>query len=205
MRYGEAVPPRPFLLPQVPPDPLEGVILTRLPHSRVRPLLLASVVLAMLLIAGCSGALASGGAASEANSPTNMAPDTTFQDQQADGMSLQAATRRVVEMPRWRRPGTSWPRTTTTWPRTTTSWPRTTTSWPRTTTTWPRTTTTQPTPTTAPPGGGGGGGSTSTEREVLALVNAERAKAGCGALREDARLVRAARLHSQDMLARNYF
>jgi uncharacterized protein YkwD len=40
---------------------------------------------------------------------------------------------------------------------------------------------------------------------VLTLVNAERARAGCGALREDARLVRAARLHSQDMLARNYF
>ena len=37
------------------------------------------------------------------------------------------------------------------------------------------------------------------------LTNVERAKAGCGALRIDARLTTAARLHSQDMVDRGYF
>lgn len=43
------------------------------------------------------------------------------------------------------------------------------------------------------------------ETQVTKLVNAERAKAGCGALRVDARLVKAARGHSQDMVDRKYF
>jgi uncharacterized protein YkwD len=43
------------------------------------------------------------------------------------------------------------------------------------------------------------------EREVVRLVNAERAKAGCGALRQDTRLDTAARGHSADMARRNYF
>ncbi|WP_156724961.1 sigma-70 family RNA polymerase sigma factor [Streptomyces apocyni] len=41
--------------------------------------------------------------------------------------------------------------------------------------------------------------------QVLAIVNAERAKAGCGALKHDDRLARAAQLHSEDMSANNYF
>ncbi|WP_242902990.1 CAP domain-containing protein [Actinomadura terrae] len=40
---------------------------------------------------------------------------------------------------------------------------------------------------------------------VVSLTNAERAKAGCEPLRVDARLARAARRHSADMAARNYF
>ncbi|MFE1769680.1 sigma-70 family RNA polymerase sigma factor [Streptomyces sp. NPDC059008] len=41
--------------------------------------------------------------------------------------------------------------------------------------------------------------------KVLALVNAERAKAGCGKLTSDDRLARAAQLHSEDMSGNGYF
>lgn len=43
------------------------------------------------------------------------------------------------------------------------------------------------------------------ESEVIRLTNVERAKVGCGALRTDSRLTDAARLHSQDMVTKNYF
>ncbi|WP_433464686.1 CAP domain-containing protein [Spirillospora sp. CA-128828] len=61
-----------------------------------------------------------------------------------------------------------------------------------------------------PPSSGGGttgntGGSTSTEAAVVSLTNAERAKNGCKALRIDQRLVVAARKHSADMAANDYF
>jgi uncharacterized protein YkwD len=45
----------------------------------------------------------------------------------------------------------------------------------------------------------------SAENAVLALVNAERAKAGCGSLSVDGRLAGAARAHSMDMVVRDYF
>ncbi len=48
-------------------------------------------------------------------------------------------------------------------------------------------------------------GMSSSESAVVQLVNAERAKAGCGALRGDAELALAARNHSKDMAAKNYF
>jgi uncharacterized protein YkwD len=60
-------------------------------------------------------------------------------------------------------------------------------------------------PTTTGPESGSGSGSASVEAAVLALVNAERAKVGCGALTIDARLTAAAHGHSADMAARNYF
>ncbi|MFD3704515.1 CAP domain-containing protein [Nocardia sp. NPDC058658] len=41
--------------------------------------------------------------------------------------------------------------------------------------------------------------------QVLELVNAERGRQGCGALREDARLGAAAQEHADDMAARGYF
>ncbi|MCP9953043.1 CAP domain-containing protein [Actinomadura madurae] len=53
--------------------------------------------------------------------------------------------------------------------------------------------------------GGSTGGSSSTETAVVTLTNAERAKNGCKALRIDQRLVVAARKHSADMAANNYF
>lgn len=43
------------------------------------------------------------------------------------------------------------------------------------------------------------------EARVTQLVNTHRARAGCRPLRVDARLVRAARLHSRDMARRRYF
>jgi uncharacterized protein YkwD len=46
---------------------------------------------------------------------------------------------------------------------------------------------------------------TSTEAEVLRIVNAERAKAGCGALRSNAILLATARAHSRDMGVKGYF
>ncbi|MEU0041278.1 sigma-70 family RNA polymerase sigma factor [Streptomyces sp. NPDC006333] len=45
----------------------------------------------------------------------------------------------------------------------------------------------------------------STVAQVVALVNKERAAAGCGALTEDAQLEKAAQAHSDDMAARNFF
>jgi uncharacterized protein YkwD len=43
------------------------------------------------------------------------------------------------------------------------------------------------------------------ETEVIRLTNAERAKAGCAALKTDVRLTNAARAHSQDMVTKNFF
>ncbi|QXJ23709.1 CAP domain-containing protein [Actinomadura graeca] len=57
----------------------------------------------------------------------------------------------------------------------------------------------QPLP-TGPVGGGSG-----PEATVVALTNSERVKAGCKALRPDARLAAAARKHSADMAANGYF
>ena len=45
----------------------------------------------------------------------------------------------------------------------------------------------------------------SPAQEMLTLVNAERTKAGCAAVRLDARLNTAAAKHSADMAANNYF
>ncbi|MGW0800290.1 sigma-70 family RNA polymerase sigma factor [Streptomyces sp. NPDC002692] len=46
---------------------------------------------------------------------------------------------------------------------------------------------------------------TTTVEQVVALVNKERAAAGCGPLTEDAQLEKAAQAHSDDMAARNFF
>ncbi|MET8414078.1 CAP domain-containing protein, partial [Streptomyces sp. NPDC005195] len=46
---------------------------------------------------------------------------------------------------------------------------------------------------------------TTTVAQVVALVNQERATAGCGPLTEDAQLEKAAQAHSDDMAARNFF
>lgn len=77
----------------------------------------------------------------------------------------------------------------------------------RPTTTRPtKTPTTKPTPRpttpkpTVPPAGPG-----TAEQQVLTLTNKERAKAGCGALRMNTALLRAAEGHARDMVAKNYF
>ncbi|MFI1979600.1 CAP domain-containing protein [Streptomyces wedmorensis] len=80
--------------------------------------------------------------------------------------------------------------------------------------TTPAATTAAPTRSATPTGGtdtGTGGGSQqdtgqkSTADQVIALVNAERAKAGCGPLSANAALTRAAQGHSDDMAARDFF
>lgn len=43
------------------------------------------------------------------------------------------------------------------------------------------------------------------EKDVVRLINAERKKAGCSALRIEPKLTRAASLHSYDMRLKNYF
>ncbi|WP_051804373.1 CAP domain-containing protein [Streptomyces griseus] len=72
-----------------------------------------------------------------------------------------------------------------------------------------------PAPTTAGPTAGTGGGTGAgaqhdtgrgtTADQVIALVNAERAKAGCGPVTASATLARAAQGHSDDMAARDFF
>lgn len=56
-----------------------------------------------------------------------------------------------------------------------------------------------PKPVPKPPSG------TVVARQVLSLVNSERAKAGCGAVRSNTALQRAAQGHSADMAAKDYF
>jgi uncharacterized protein YkwD len=62
--------------------------------------------------------------------------------------------------------------------------------------------TTEPTtkPTTKPPAPSG-----SKEAQVLQLTNNERAKAGCGPLRTNSALTRAADLHATDMVVHHFF
>ncbi|MEU6961887.1 sigma-70 family RNA polymerase sigma factor [Streptomyces chrestomyceticus] len=59
-------------------------------------------------------------------------------------------------------------------------------------------------PAPVPAAGSGSGGSVFAQ-QVTALVNSERAKQGCSPVRANDQLVTAARRHSQDMDARNYF
>ena len=99
----------------------------------------------------------------------------------------------------------------------------------QTTTTAPVTTTTPPSSSTAPPSSSEAPPSSSSESsappssekpkettkakpvdgskgaQVVALVNQERAKAGCGDVGVDDRLVKSAQAHSDDMSARDYF
>lgn len=58
---------------------------------------------------------------------------------------------------------------------------------------------------TPEPGAPGGDSAASLRAQVLDLVNTERARNGCGALRESGQLRTAAQRHSDDMAARGYF
>ncbi|MBP2703315.1 CAP domain-containing protein [Microbispora sp. RL4-1S] len=63
-----------------------------------------------------------------------------------------------------------------------------------------------PVPSATPSSSGGSAAvGTAVENEVVRLTNVERAKAGCGPLRHDAKLHTAALGHSADMSAQNYF
>jgi uncharacterized protein YkwD len=61
--------------------------------------------------------------------------------------------------------------------------------------------TTTSAPRTTKPGGGSG----TAEAQVLALTNQERTKAGCGPLRTNSALIKAAEAHAADMVDRHYF
>ncbi|WP_406048091.1 CAP domain-containing protein [Kribbella sp. NBC_00889] len=65
-----------------------------------------------------------------------------------------------------------------------------------------RTVTTDPAPSDPPPSGAGG--TSSQEREVLNLTNQIRQQQGCGPLRLDSALVKAAGRHASDMVRRHY-
>ncbi|MEU7019255.1 sigma-70 family RNA polymerase sigma factor [Streptomyces sp. NPDC046203] len=54
-------------------------------------------------------------------------------------------------------------------------------------------------------GSGSGSGASSTSQQVIALVNTERSRAGCGPLTGNALLTRAAQGQSDDMAARDFF
>ncbi|MFB7469781.1 sigma-70 family RNA polymerase sigma factor [Kitasatospora sp. NPDC056184] len=65
-----------------------------------------------------------------------------------------------------------------------------------------------PTPTASPSTGRPStapAGSANLERQLVELVNAERIRRGCAALRIDPKLHAAAQKHAEDMVARNYF
>ncbi|WP_433078539.1 CAP domain-containing protein [Dactylosporangium sp. CA-052675] len=77
---------------------------------------------------------------------------------------------------------------------------------PAPTTKAPATTAAAPKPTTKKPTTAAGGGSNvAYENQVLAIVNTERAKAGCQPLAYNAKLRAAAYKHSADMAAKDYF
>ena len=63
----------------------------------------------------------------------------------------------------------------------------------------------RPAPGSSSPGGQGSASLSAAERQVLALVNSERAKAGCAALKANATLNRVAGAHSKDMAVQGYF
>jgi uncharacterized protein YkwD len=165
---------------------------------RSLPALAALVALLALLAAGCGGgttsadsaagvdfsaAAAGAGPPGSVNEPEQVLPKLASVLDKATTTSSTTPTTSI---------------TTTTRPAATTSGPPARQS---------QTTTTRKPPSRSGGSGGAGGGSSAsaTEREVLTLVNQERARAGCGPLREDARLTTAAGLHSQDMLENDYF
>ena len=114
-------------------------------------------------------------------------------------------------------PSSTPPRRTSTAPKATPTRPKTTTPTPRRSTSAPSregTRSTKPTPkptrtttptatktTTSAPTGGSG----TAEAQVLSLTNAERAKGGCGPLRTNSALTKAAEAHAADMVDRHYF
>ncbi|MEV6948855.1 CAP domain-containing protein [Streptomyces sp. NPDC051172] len=69
----------------------------------------------------------------------------------------------------------------------------------------PATTTAPPASQTPEPTGSAPTAPADTVAQVVALVNKERAAAGCGPLTEDAQLEKAAQGHSDDMAARNFY
>ncbi len=156
--------------------------------------LVAVTVVTAALVAGCSGAsttLTSGGAPAPAQVAATAAP--------APMPSVTSSSSRPVKS------ATTTPRPSTTTAAAQPTAKRSTTAAPRRP--QPRVKpsskpTTKPSSKPAPPATGG---LNSAEAEGLRLVNVERAKAGCGALRSNAILLGVARAHSRDMGVKGYF
>ncbi|WKX69197.1 sigma-70 family RNA polymerase sigma factor [Streptomyces sp. XD-27] len=83
--------------------------------------------------------------------------------------------------------------------------PHTTPPSPRPTKTAPATPTARPTPSPTPRATQAADPRARLAQQVTALVNAERAKAGCAPVRPNDQLTTAAQRHSDDMAARHYF
>lgn len=94
------------------------------------------------------------------------------------------------------RPATTVPEPTTTAPEPTTAAPKPTTAAPEPTTAAPK-----PTATASSPAATGGASASGAVAEVVELVNAERAKAGCSPVKANTTLTKAAQDHSEDMAA----
>ncbi|MFE2276648.1 CAP domain-containing protein [Streptomyces sp. NPDC059454] len=105
--------------------------------------------------------------------------------------------------PKAKAPGATAPEPTTAAPKPTTAAPKPTTAAPKPTTAAPKPTTAAPRPTaTAPsPDATGGASASGPVAEVVELVNAERAEAGCSPVKVNTTLTRAAQDHSEDMAA----
>jgi uncharacterized protein YkwD len=145
--------------------------------------------------------------AREAGLLAEAAPSTTAAARAADRADRSSRGRRSIPVPALGTVAAA-PTTARAMPRSTTAPPappvatRTTT---RRTSPPPVRTRPPAPPTTTAPAPSSTGGASATEAEVTRLTNVERAKAGCGALRIDARLTTAARAHSADMVDRDYF
>ncbi|MFG2776109.1 CAP domain-containing protein [Streptomyces sp. NPDC048350] len=158
-----------------------------------------------------SGGRGGDGELLEANRAAAPAPDLPFA-QEPNGLTPTPSTASASTSASASASATPSAKATTTSPRPT----RTASSAP-TRTADPRTS--APKPKTTRPGNGtgddsgtgtgagrqGDSGSGSAADHVISLVNAERAKAGCGPLSANATLTRAAQGHSEDMAARDYF
>ncbi len=126
--------------------------------------------------------------------PTVQAPTTVTTTPSASATPSRSASPTPSKTPRPSHTASTAPRTS----------PPTPSRSPRATRT-PSPSTAAPTATRTGSGSGGGSGSGSAEQQVISLVNAERSKAGCGPLSENALLTKAAQGHSDDMAARNFF
>ena len=141
--------------------------------------------LAALLAAGCGGPGSSSEPTTPRSAPATSSPTTVTTPSPAtttSAVSTGGAGRARPSAPATTRPRTSAARATPVRPPAPKPAPKP-----------------SPTPDPKPPTGGGIAG------QVLSLVNTERSKAGCGALRTSSALQRAAQGHSSDMAARDYF
>ncbi len=148
---------------------------------RRRGRLIPAVLVALAVGAGTAGV-------------TTLLAAPAVQDGTPDPVALEL-TRTTVTSPPSPQPPTTSATTSKAAPTTTTTKPKPTTTKPK-----PPPTTTKTKPPTNPPSD-----DASADDTVLAIVNSERADAGCAPVTLDARLTEAGQKHSEDMSANDYF